>query len=76
MEEHLYEVCGAGEGPVCGEEDPAVVLFLAARIKEVIHQLAQVSGLQSPHLAGSVVDKSAALIGLTGAKGVRDGHPT
>lgn len=76
LEEQLYERWGAGEGSVCGEEDLAVVLFLAAGVEEVIHEQVQGSGLQTPHLAGSVLDKSAARIGLTGVRGGGDGLPT
>lgn len=37
--ELLYESRGAGECPVCGEEDLAVVLLLALRVQEVIDPL-------------------------------------
>ncbi|TNN41315.1 hypothetical protein EYF80_048518 [Liparis tanakae] len=41
-------------GSVRGEEDPAVVLLLAAGVEELVHQELQGGGLQTPHLAGSV----------------------
>lgn len=76
LEEQLYELWGAGEGPVRGEEDPAVVLLLAARVQEVIHKKVQGRGLQTPHLAGSVLHKSAAWTLLAEVGGEGDGLPT
>lgn len=40
------------------------------------HKQVQGCGLQTPHLAGSVLDKSAAWTGLTGVRGGGDGLPT
>lgn len=74
LEEQLYELGGTSEGSVSGEEDPAVVQLLAARVKEVIHKQVQGSSLQAPHLAGSVLDKCTAWTGLAGVGG-GDGLP-
>lgn len=74
LEEQLYELGGTSEGSVSGEEDPAVVQLLAARVEEVIHKQAQGSCLQAPYLAGSVLDKCTAWTGLAGVGG-GDGLP-
>lgn len=79
LEEQLYELWGNSEGSVRGEEDPAVFLFLVARVKEVIHKQVQSSSLQTPHFAGSVLDKCTAWTLLTGVGGgdrlPTQGHP-
>lgn len=69
LEEQLYELGGPGEGSVRGQEDPAVVLLLAAGVQEVVHQQVQGGGLQTAHLAGPVLDKGAARARLTGVGG-------
>lgn len=69
MEEQLNELGGPSEGSVRGEKDPAVVLLLAAGVEEVVHQQAQVSGLQAAHLAGPVLYECRAGGLLTGVGG-------
>lgn len=74
LEEHLYELWGTHEGSVRGEEDPAIVLLLAAGVKEVIHKQVEGSSLQAAHLAGPVLDERTAWVRLSGIGG-GDGLP-
>lgn len=69
LEEQLYELCSTSEGSVCGKENPAVVLLLAARVQEVIHKYVQGSSLQTAYLAGAVLDECATWTLLTGVGG-------
>lgn len=73
LEEQLYQLCGAGEGSVRGEEDLAVVWLLAVPIEEVIHEQVQCGGLKTPHLTGPVLDKRTAWTRLAGLGGGWDG---
>lgn len=69
LEEQLYERRGAGVGPVGGQEDPAVVQVLAAAaVQEVTYEQVQCGGLETPHLTGPVLDKTAAGARLAGAR--------
>lgn len=75
QEQQLYELCSISKGSVCGEEDPAIVLFLASRVEQVIDEPVEGSGLQTAYLAGSVLDKGAAWTRLT-CTGGGEGLPT
>lgn len=68
-------MCGISECSVWGQQDPAKVSFLACRVEQVSDQPVQGRGLQTPHLVGSVLDKSAARVLFTGGWGGQ-GLPT
>lgn len=69
LKQQLDEFGRTGECSVCGQEDPAVVLLLVGRVQEVVDQQLQGGGLQTPHLAGTVLDKSAGCIFVSGGGG-------
>lgn len=69
LEEQLYHLWGISESSVRGEEDAAIVLLLAARVKEVIHKQVQGSSLQAAHFGSAILDKGTALTLFIGGRG-------
>lgn len=56
LEKQLDQFVGADEGAVCRKKDPAIVRFLTAGIKQVIHHTIQRGGFQPPDFRCAVLN--------------------